>query len=120
MAAMTCHTCGKEITPGTQFCLHCGAPVQGSQAVPVVSSSPASPSALPANRKSKTTAGILALLLGGIGVHKFYLGKTGAGILYLVFFWTYIPAIVGFVEGIVYLTMSEEDFYRKYAKELTP
>ncbi|MDE6513340.1 MAG: NINE protein [Muribaculaceae bacterium] len=61
--------------------------------------------------KSKTTAGILALLLGGFGVHKFYLGKSGMGILYLVFCWTYIPGLIALFEGISYLTKSDEDFH---------
>lgn len=64
--------------------------------------------------KSKTTAGILGILLGGFGAHKFYLGKTGMGVLYLIFCWTYIPALVGFIEGILYLVSSEETFNRKY------
>lgn len=46
---------------------------------------------------------VLALLLGGFGVHKFYAGHIGLGILYLLFFWTGIPAIVGFVEFILAL-----------------
>lgn len=53
--------------------------------------------------KSKVAAGILAILLGGIGVHKFYLGKVGMGILYLCFCWTGIPAVLGLIEGIMYL-----------------
>lgn len=52
-----------------------------------------------AQRKNPTTAVVLALLLGAFGAHKFYLGQTGMGILYLVFFWTYIPGIVGFIEA---------------------
>jgi TM2 domain-containing membrane protein YozV len=64
--------------------------------------------------KSKIAAGVIALLLGGLGIHKFYLGRPGAGILYLIFFWTFIPAIVAFIEGIIYLTMSEEKFDAKY------
>jgi TM2 domain-containing membrane protein YozV len=52
-----------------------------------------------AQRKNPTTAVVLALLLGGIGAHKFYLGQTGMGVLYLIFCWTYIPAIVGFIEA---------------------
>ena len=64
--------------------------------------------------KSKVTAGILAILLGGFGVHKFYLGKVGMGILYLVFCWTGIPGIVGLIEGIIYLTCSDAEFQTKY------
>ena len=64
--------------------------------------------------KSKVTAGILAILLGGFGVHKFYLGKVGMGILYLIFCWTGIPGIVGLIEGIIYLTCSDAEFQAKY------
>ena len=63
--------------------------------------------------KSKVTAGVLAILLGGIGVHKFYLGKIGKGILYLCFCWTGIPAIVAFIEGIMYLCSNDENFQLK-------
>ena len=64
--------------------------------------------------KNKTSAGILALFLGGIGVHRFYLKQTGLGILYLVFFWTFIPAVVALVDRIIFLTQSDEAFNRKY------
>ncbi|MBM3126250.1 MAG: TM2 domain-containing protein [Chloroflexi bacterium] len=66
------------------------------------------------NRKNKSTAALLAIFLGGIGAHKFYLGKTGPGLFYLIFFWTYIPAILGLVEGIYYFTMSDEQFAKNY------
>lgn len=64
--------------------------------------------------KSKILAGILAILFGGFGIHKFYMGKIGMGILYLVFCWTYIPAIVGLVEGIIYLCSNDENFQLKH------
>ena len=57
------------------------------------------------NHKVNKLAYVLcALLLGGFGVHKFYAGRIGLGILYLVFFWTFIPAIVALIEGIVAAT----------------
>lgn len=62
-------------------------------------------------RKDKTTAGLLAILLGGVGAHKFYLGKPGQGILYLIFCWTYMPGILGLIEGIKYLVKSDQDFH---------
>nr|NNM89730.1 TM2 domain-containing protein [Bacilli bacterium] len=57
--------------------------------------------------KSKVAAGVFGILLGSLGVHKFYLGKIGMGILYLVFCWTGIPGIIGLIEGIIYLTLSD-------------
>lgn len=64
--------------------------------------------------KNKIAAGLFAILLGGLGVHKFYLGRTGWGIIYLIFCWTFIPALAGIIEGILYLTASDEEFERKY------
>lgn len=52
-----------------------------------------------ATRKNPTTAVLLALFLGGLGIHKFYLGQTGLGILYLIFCWTYIPSFIGLIEA---------------------
>jgi TM2 domain-containing membrane protein YozV/RNA polymerase subunit RPABC4/transcription elongation factor Spt4 len=63
---------------------------------------------------NKTTAGLLAIFLGTVGVHKFYLGQTGMGILYLLFCWTGVPSIVALIEGIIYLTMSDAEFAQKY------
>ena len=47
---------------------------------------------------------LLAFFLGGLGAHKFYSGKAGMGVLYLIFCWTFIPAIVSLIEGIMALT----------------
>ena len=63
--------------------------------------------------KSKVVAGVLGILIGGFGIHKFYLGKIGMGILFLCFCWTGIPAFVGFIEGIIYLCSSDENFQLK-------
>lgn len=91
-----CRGCGKEIHESANSCPHCGA-VQRS-----------------GSSKSKTSAALLALFLGGVGAHKFYLGQTGKGFLYLIFFWTFIPGLIAFVEFIMLLCMSEDDFSRKY------
>lgn len=64
--------------------------------------------------KSKLVAAMLAIFLGAIGIHKFYLGKSGKGIMYLLFFWTFIPAIVGFFEGIGLLMQNQQSFDAEY------
>ncbi len=66
------------------------------------------------NGKSKVAAALLAFFLGGFGVHKFYLGQIGQGIIYLLFFWTFIPAIIAFIEFIILITMSDETFNAKF------
>jgi len=92
-----CQFCGEEILVEAKKCKHCGEWLEaGHQPVK--------------NSKSKVVAFLLAWILGGLGAHKFYLGKTGQGILYLLFCWTFIPSIFAFFEGIIYLTKSDADF----------
>ena len=63
----------------------------------------------------RTTAGILALLVGYLGVHKFYLGYTSAGIITLVLsLCTGIGFIIALIEGIMYLTKTDEEFIETY------
>lgn len=64
--------------------------------------------------KDKTTAAILALFLGGIGIHRFYLNQGGLGVAYLLFCWTFIPAAIAFIDFIIFLTMSDAAFNAKY------
>ncbi len=52
---------------------------------------------------NKTVYCILAFFLGGIGMHKFYAGKVGEGIFYLILCWTFIPSIIAFIEFIIAL-----------------
>lgn len=64
--------------------------------------------------KDKTAAILFCLFLGGFGAHKFYLGRTGMGVVYLLFFWTLIPGFVAFIDLIVLATMKQEAFDRAY------
>ncbi|KVV13386.1 TM2 domain-containing protein [Flavobacterium sp. TMP13] len=70
--------------------------------------------ARPENKK--VVAGILAILLGGFGVHKFILGYTKEGIIQIVLTLVTcgIASIMGLIEGIIYLTKSDEEFYQTY------
>lgn len=74
----------------------------------------AAPTQQPQEMKNKTTAALLAFFLGAFGAHKFYLRQTGMGLLYLVFCWAFIPGFLALIEFIVLLTMSQEEFDRKY------
>ncbi|MBK8041512.1 MAG: NINE protein [Haliscomenobacter sp.] len=67
--------------------------------------------------KDKNVAGILALFLGAFGVHRFYLGQTGLGILYAVFFMTGISTILGIIDAIVFFSMDQDTFDIKYNRE---
>lgn len=73
----------------------------------------AASSAYPSS-KNKIAAGLLGIFLGGLGVHKFYLGQIGLGIVYLLFSWTGIPMIIGFIEGILYLLTSDAEWAHKH------
>ncbi len=64
--------------------------------------------------KNKIVAALLAFFVGGFGIHKFYLGEGGAGILYLLFCWTLIPGILAFFDFLFILLMSDQRFDAKY------
>ncbi|MCS3870054.1 TM2 domain-containing membrane protein YozV [Chryseobacterium ginsenosidimutans] len=72
----------------------------------------------PYRSEKKVTAGILAILIGTFGVHKFYLGYTKAGIIQLVLgiVTCGLVGIIGLIEGIIYLTKSDEEFDRTYVQ----
>jgi TM2 domain-containing membrane protein YozV len=90
-------------------------------APPMASGSPAVAPPSSADRAStKLAAGLCGILLGSLGIHKFILGYTGAGLIMLLvsvltcgFAWPVI-AIIGLIEGILYLTKSDEEFVRTY------
>jgi TM2 domain-containing membrane protein YozV len=73
--------------------------------------------------QKKLIAGILAIVIGSLGVHKFYLGMTTPGVIMLLVSLltcgTLAPVmmIIGVIEGILYLTKSDEDFEKTYLIE---
>ncbi len=64
--------------------------------------------------KDRLAAALLAFMGGWFGLHKFYTGRILLGIIYFLFCWSIIPAIIGFVEGVLYLLMTDEEFDYKY------
>jgi hypothetical protein len=99
METIFCSSCAGEMSKEAHACPKCGQPNASN---PQLSGAP----------KSRITAGVLALLLGGIGVHKFYLNKAGLGIVYLLFCWTFVPAIIALVEAILYFVQDDKTFSR--------
>lgn len=68
----------------------------------------------------KLAAGLCGILLGGLGVHKFILGMTTPGVIMLLVtvvtcgIGAAITGVIGLIEGIIYLTQTDEEFYRNY------
>jgi hypothetical protein len=94
-----CFECGEVIRAKAEICPHCGVRQPGSGY---------------SGRRSRITAALFAIFLGSLGVHKFYLGKPGWGVLYVLFCWTLIPGLIGLVEGIAYISMTDDAFDREY------
>jgi TM2 domain-containing membrane protein YozV len=110
---MYCRNCGKEVQLPAVSCPSCGVSFTGS-----------------IGSKSKLVAGTLGIILGTLGIHKFYLGykKQGKIMLFITlisiplcfvfvgFFTIWIMETIGFIEGIIYFTNSDEDFDTKYVQ----
>lgn len=74
------------------------------------------PNETPKQENKKIVAGILGILIGSLGIHKFILGYTKEGIIQIVISVVTcgIRGIIPFIEGILYLTKSDEEFYQTY------
>lgn len=102
MAEMVyCRGCGKQIHKTAQACPSCGAP----QVTELKDTG---------DLRTQTAAGLWCVFLGQFGAHWFYLRRTVPGILSLLFFWTGIPAIVAFVNGLQIAYGSREQWSLKY------
>lgn len=120
-----CTKCGAINDELAQYCTTCQAPLTqvnsgtgaGTGYQPMQSVSPGAMTdwkALGADKK--ITAGICAILVGWLGVHKFILGYTTEGVIQLVLgiITCGLTNILSIIEGIIYLTKSDEDFVRTY------
>jgi TM2 domain-containing membrane protein YozV len=123
---MICSICGNTVADGIKFCTNCGTRLV--KAIPDTGATSATshaeeprPAGVIAN-KSRVTAGVLGLLLGFLGIHKFYLGYNKPGLIMLavcllgafILVGPVAVSIIGFVEGILYLAKSDDDFKRIY------
>ncbi|MGQ0547652.1 MAG: NINE protein [Betaproteobacteria bacterium] len=90
-----CDSCGADILARAEICPKCGVRQH--------------------SHVSKAVLLLVTFFFGGLGAHKFYLGKWWQGALYLLFFWTAIPALIALVEFIVYCFISEARLNEKYS-----
>ena len=118
-----CTKCGAINDDTAQFCSNCQAPLTAvsSGYQPMQSVNPGAITDWKAmGADKKVLAGILAIVVGALGVHKFVLGYTTEGVIMLLVsvlscgMLAVIPSIIGIVEGIMYLTKSDEEFVRTY------
>jgi TM2 domain-containing membrane protein YozV len=100
-----CRRCGVALNPEQIVCIKCGAGV-----LPGRNFSGGYGGSVGGEPKNKLAAGLLAIFLGWIGIHKFYMGNVMPGVVYLLLCWTGIPGILGLIEGIIYLMDTDEAF----------
>jgi TM2 domain-containing membrane protein YozV/RNA polymerase subunit RPABC4/transcription elongation factor Spt4 len=133
---MFCKNCGKEVHPQAvacpgcgvppllekKYCQNCGIVTQPNQALCTKCGSALVLQAPVAGDKNKIAAGLFGIFLGGLGIHKFYLGYTKEGVTTLLISvltcgvgWC-VMHIIGFIEGIIYLTQTDEEFNRFYVQ----
>ena len=105
-----CPECDAAVSFKDRYCPECDADLSGDRKIKDAAS-------------KKLAAGICGILIGSLGIHKFVLGYTTAGVIMLlvslvgcILGGSFVMGIIGLVEGILYLTKSDEDFYRIYIK----
>ena len=109
MQHINCPQCREEIEMNLIACPHCKA-AQGLESFSGVD---------PDIRiKNQKLAIWFSILLGGLGIHKFYLGQHLKGTLYLVFSWTLVPVIVGWVDAMRTFKMSAFSFEQRYSRRV--
>ncbi len=105
--AVVCMSCGCPPKSGKKFCQHCGADTDPAAEI-CVKRGVRLATAIPEDAKSKLVAGLLGLFLGGLGVHRFYLGYVGIGIVQIIVtLVTFgLGVLWGMIEGILILAGS--------------
>jgi len=112
-----CTKYGAQNDDSAQYCATCQAPLPNLGYQPMQGVNPGQMTDWKAaGADKKLVAGICGIVIGWAGVHKFILGYTTEGIIQLVISLVTCGAggIIGIIEGIIYLTKSDEDFVRTY------
>lgn len=125
---VTCPNCHSQNTNLTRMCANCGTMLPVSP-MPMQPAGGYGVQMKPPGADKKILAGILGIVLGGLGIHKFVLGYTTEGVIMLVvyivgLFLCGIPSlaihVIGLVEGIMYLMKSDEEFVNTYIVNKKP
>lgn len=107
-----CPECSAVIPRIAEFCPRCDAPqliAALAQSTPNLARN-----VTPRPRRDRLAAALLGIFVGGFGVHHFYLRNYIRGFFYLIFAWTFVPTIIGFIEGVLYLFMDNDAFDWRY------
>lgn len=118
--AVACLKCGANPRAGVSYCWHCGKSTAPAAVVCVSCGVALSAVSHNPRAENKIAAGVCGILLGSLGIHKFILGMTGAGLtMLLVTVLTcgiggMVMHVIGLIEGIIYLTKSDDEFVRTY------
>lgn len=123
-----CPNCSTQNPGFAPTCQRCGATLFHSPMQPAYQNQPAQQQIPGADKK--IVAGICGILLGGFGVHKFILGYTNEGIIMLATWLvgfillcgipSMVISVIGIIEGIMYLTKSDEEFVMTYVRNKKP
>jgi len=117
---MECKPCGAQISDDETQCPYCQAAVSRFTPSTGTESGPAPAGASGQSAPNKIAAGLCGILLGAFGIHKFILGYQKAGIIMLCVtvltcgYGGIIIGMIALIEGIIYLTKSDQDFLNTY------
>lgn len=120
-----CYNCGHIVDISTKICPNCGRhePLRRTFTESFAEmfdgdddarKATAAPGTVTIRKKSKFASLLFCIFLGWMGGHKFYLGRRGAGTIYLLLFWTGLPALISFFEFFFLLFMKQRDFEKLY------
>lgn len=123
--AVACPSCGVPPKLEKKFCFNCGTATDPHQVICIKCGTGLTAAGAPGG-KSKIAAGLLGIFLGWLGIHKFYLGCSKEGLTMLLIsilggavtlgVAAWVMGLIGLIEGIIYLTKSDEEFSSQYVQ----